>query len=275
VTYNGRLGGTGSHENRLALTKTGTGTFTLTGSRTYTGPTLVETGTLALVGGSHASPITMEAGASLGFTLGTPAISTAAVNLTSGTVKITGTVDNATNYKLMTASSFTGPLVLSQAIPGYSLALQGAGNTELWLVFSDLYEAWSGIGVNFDGDANKDGVEDGLAWFFGAGNSLENAAARLPKPTQNAGGMVLEFDCLNAADRGTAVFEVQYSSDLGQTNTWAATPIPGGAGTFTGGVVDFVITDPEPAGGLLKVVATIPLSEASAGKLFSRIRGAK
>jgi autotransporter-associated beta strand protein len=275
VTYGGRLGGSGSHENRLALTKTGSGTFTLTGTRTYTGPTIVEAGTLALVGGSHASPITVKAGASLGFTLGSPATSTAAVDLTAGTVKITGTVDKVSNYKLMTASSFTGPLVLSQAIPGYSLALQGAGNTELWLVFSDLYEAWSGIGVNFDGDANDDGVEDGLAWFLGAGSPDENAAARLPKPTQIAGAMVLEFDCLNATDRDTAVFEVQYSSDLGQTNTWAGTIIPGETGTFTGGGVDFVITDPEPAGGLLKVVATIPQGEAAVGKLFGRIRGVK
>ncbi len=271
VAYNGRLGGPGSNENRIALTKSGSGTFTLSGTRTYTGPTLVQNGTLALVGGTHASPITVQAGAALGFNLGSHATSTADVNLSSGSVEISGTVSNGSNYKLMTASSFTGPFVLSPAIPGYSLQLQGAGNTELWLVFSDPYLGWAGAGIPFDGDSNNDGVDNGLAWFLGAADENVNATAWLPKTTQNVGALVLEFDCLTAADRGTAVFEVQY----GQLDAWAGTAIPGAAGTYTAGVVDFVITDPAPAGGLLKVVATIPASEAASGKVFGRIRGVK
>jgi hypothetical protein len=40
-------------------------------------------------------------------------------------------------------------------------------------------------------------------------------------------------------------------------------------------VVDFVVTDPNPASGLLKVVATIPAGEAAAGRIFGRIKGIK
>jgi autotransporter-associated beta strand protein len=213
-SYSGRLGGPGSHENRLALTKTGSGTFTLTGARTYTGSTLVESGTLALVAGSHASPLTVNAGAFLGFTLGLPVTSTAAVNLTAGAVKLTGTVNNATNYKLMTASSFTGSFVLSPAIPGYKLELQGAGNTELWLVLDNSYNLWSRVGLPFDADTNNDGLHNGHAWFLGEPSPHQNAIARLPKVTINAAALVLEFDCLNATAHGNAVLQAQSAPSL-------------------------------------------------------------
>jgi fibronectin-binding autotransporter adhesin len=82
----------------MALVKQGSGTQTLSGKNTYAGATTVSAGTLALVGGSHLSPITVVGGASLGFTLGSPTTSTAAVTLTGGTVAITGTVDNTSDY---------------------------------------------------------------------------------------------------------------------------------------------------------------------------------
>ena len=99
------------------LTKTGQGTQTLSGANTYTGATNVNQGTLALVGGSQTSPITVAAGASLGFTLGSPTTSTSSVNLTNGTVKITGAVNNTSDYLLMTASTITGTPVLDSPSP--------------------------------------------------------------------------------------------------------------------------------------------------------------
>ncbi len=89
----------------MYLTKTGPGTQVLSGANDYTGATNVNEGTLQLVGGSHKSPITVASGASLGFTLGSPTTSTTSVNLTNGTVKITGSVDNVSSYTLLTTSS--------------------------------------------------------------------------------------------------------------------------------------------------------------------------
>jgi uncharacterized repeat protein (TIGR02543 family) len=140
---------------------------------------------------------------------------------------------------------------------------------------ADPFTAWAGAGVNFADDANNDGVAEGMAWFLGADQPNDRAADLLPNPTRNAGALVLEFNCLNATDRGTAIFEVQYNNDLGQIDAWTGTPIPGAAGTYTDGVVDFVVTDPNPASGLLKVVATIPAGEAAAGRIFGRIKGIK
>jgi hypothetical protein len=65
---------------------------------------------------------------------------------------------------------------------------------------------------------------------------------------------------------------VQYGNDL---TAWAGTNVPGTVGTFTAGVVDFDVTDPDAPGGLLKMVATIPVAQAGAGKLFGRINGVK
>src|SRR5207248_3391440 len=47
-TFAGILGGTGTNENNLALTKTGAGTLTLSGTNTYSGDTTISAGTLRL-----------------------------------------------------------------------------------------------------------------------------------------------------------------------------------------------------------------------------------
>lgn len=50
TTYGGTLGGSGTNENNLAITKTGSGTLTLTGNNTYVGATTVTDGTLVVNG---------------------------------------------------------------------------------------------------------------------------------------------------------------------------------------------------------------------------------
>jgi autotransporter-associated beta strand protein len=123
----------------LPLVKdSGTGTWTLTGANTYTGATTVSVGTLALVGGSQESPITVSAGASLGFTLDSPTTSTSTFNLTNGTIKITGT-PTLPSYTLISSSTgITGTPVLDTPIPGYALVKYG--NV---LKLENPYEVWA------------------------------------------------------------------------------------------------------------------------------------
>ena len=52
VTYAGTLGGAGTNENMLALTKAGAGTLTLSNTNTHTGNTTVSAGTLGLTNGA-------------------------------------------------------------------------------------------------------------------------------------------------------------------------------------------------------------------------------
>ena len=86
----------------LSVSKSGSGTWVLSGTNTYTGATSVTSGTLALVGGSQTSPITVSSGATLGFTLGSPTTSTSTVTFSGATAKVSvsGTPVAAT---LMTA----------------------------------------------------------------------------------------------------------------------------------------------------------------------------
>jgi fibronectin-binding autotransporter adhesin len=144
------------------LLKGGDGILELTGTNTYTGATNVSAGTLALVGGSQTSAITVATDASLGFTLGSPTTSTASVDLTDGTVKITGSPSGS--ILLMTADGgITGTPLLAVAIPGYALAKANL-DTELWLnsTGASPYDTWAATflpddvsdpALNFDNDS--------------------------------------------------------------------------------------------------------------------------
>src|SRR4051812_1160301 len=61
-TFAGVLGGTGTNENKLALTKAGTGSLALSGINTYTGPTTISGGKLAVTGSLNSSPISVSGG---------------------------------------------------------------------------------------------------------------------------------------------------------------------------------------------------------------------
>ena len=129
------------------------------------------------------------------------------------------------------------------------------------------YDAWSG-GAAFDADANGDGVKNGLAFLLGAANPSANAIGLLPVVTKSGGNLVLTFNCLNAASRGTAVLNVQHSSDLGLADPWTAAVVPEASGGPVSGV-SFAVTLGNP---LNAVVATIQASEAAAGKLFGSLK---
>ena len=76
----------------------------------------------------------------------------------------------------------------------------------------------------------------------------------------------MTFNCLNAANRGSAVLSVQYSQDLGVIDLWTnnSVVIPETSGTVDG--VIFVIT---PNGNVNEVQATIPAGSS----VFGRIHG--
>jgi hypothetical protein len=186
---------------------------------------------------------------------------------------IAGTASNLSNILNFGAANYATIAV----VPERYVYFQGTTGLQIVVsstppTASDPFVEWS-LGLPFDVDSNGDGVENGLAWFFGAESPNDNATDLLPLPSTVGGALVLEFDCLSGVDRGDAFFAVQYNNDLAQSELWAETEIPGTVGTFTDGVVDFVVTDPDAPGGLLHVIATIPADEAAAGRLFGRVVG--
>ncbi|MGB1128512.1 MAG: Ig-like domain-containing protein [Haloferula sp.] len=143
-------------------------------------------------------------------------------------------------------------------------------------VAADPFAAWSELdgatGVTFEGDANGDGVQDGLAFLLGAANPNVDASAAGLLPTvieDGSGGLQLNFNCLPIADRGTAKLYVQHSNDLG---TWTPNPtgveVPDASGGPTSNV-SFTVTPGAPLNG---VSATIDSGAAAGGKLFGRLQ---
>ena len=178
-----------------------------------------------------------------------------AINLT------TGNLTSVLGYQVAslagaTAPSFTGTLSYE------SVAAFGTGG------LSSGFDSWSG-GEPFDGDANADGVSNGVAWLLGAASPSEDATGRLPTVAESGGGLVLTFNCLPTADRGAAVLSVQHSSDLGVTDPWIGAEVPDADDGPTNGV-SFVV-DTVSEAPLNKVTATIGLGEAAGGKLFGRL----
>jgi hypothetical protein len=139
--------------------------------------------------------------------------------------------------------------------------------------------AWAATGtlpgtVTFEGDLNGDGVRDGIDLLLGVANPDDDATAALPEVSENgSGGLVLAFDCLAIADRGSVELRVAHSSALA---TWTATTnvVPDAGGTDAGGIVSYVV-DTVSVEPLHRVTATIDASTASGGRLFGRLEGAE
>ena len=231
VTYASGLAGASS-----SLTKSGAGMLSLSGANTYTGPTTISDGTLALTGGSEASPITVGGSALIGFNLATPIMSSGSLTLTVGAkVKIAGTPTLA-SYTLLTTSGITGTPLLATAIPGYALVVVG-GNTLKLNQVTGGYDSWNGDhaggqAANLDWD--NDGVANGVEYFMNA------AAGFTANPALAAGNTITwpNGGNISSSDYGIQ-YVVQTSGDL---ETWADVPVgdltantsgPGGSLTYT------------------------------------------
>lgn len=115
-TFGGILGGGGTNENKLALTKSGNGTLELTNTSTYTGATIVGAGKLVINGNiSTSSLTTVQTGATLagGGTLGKTVVNgTLAVGNSPGSMNFTDTLGLNGNT-IMEVDGMTGAGVTS------------------------------------------------------------------------------------------------------------------------------------------------------------------
>ncbi len=246
----------------VALTKTGVGTWRLTGANTYTGATTVSQGTLALIGGSQTSPVTVSSGASLAFDIASPTASTSTYNLSAGTIKIIGT-PTLPSYNLTTSSGITGTPTLDAPIGNYKLVVEG-GTLKLKLI---PYETWTtGFPSLTDTDSlldfDGDGLSTGVEYVLGGDPTVNDAASIAPTSVYNGSGLVFTYRRTDLANSDTnATIAVAYSTDL-QSWTTAQDAVAG---------VSIVATDDFYGVGTDRVVVTLPTSLAAGGKLFARL----
>ena len=281
-----QVGGTGG------FTKTGAGTLVLSNANTYIGGTTVSAGTLTLNGSLADATMSILAGASVKCTAtGTltynvdgltadQVVNNGTINLNGLTVAVnaTGAGLTETEYVLVDATgggTISGTFAGVTGAPGYTLDYGTPNQVKLVMTGGgDPYDTWAGgPGLPFDGDANGDGVSNGLAWLLGAPDKDTNAVNLLPEVSENAGALVIDFTCLKAAGRGTATLLLQHSGDVGNDDDWVDVSVPDNATTV--GTVVFTVPTTNPDSDLVDLRATIPVGEAIDGKLFGRLKAEK
>lgn len=259
-TFTGILGGSASGSvaaaampgstsgNNFGLTKSGAGTFTLSGANSYSGDTTVNSGTLALgasnvisnnskivIGNATLSAatftdtlgtldITSTAKISLGTGADLSFAESSAIDWTGGTLNLTGTFVSGTSLRFGTSSSGLTPAQLALiSAPGFhSFSLNASGYLTASVVTT--FSTW--IAGTFTGGAtvptNKRGAADD-ADNDGMSNLVEYAVAGLDPTVPNAAIGTLAANTLTFTKRiGTSglAYAILESNDLGVADPW-------------------------------------------------------
>jgi hypothetical protein len=190
----------------------------------------------------------------------------------SGNIALTAATENT--------GSITG-LAASTTYDVWFVAQDGSPNLQAspsmvsvtTLAAGSPYNTWATGNEPFGGDANGDGVQDGIAFLLGAATPGTDASGLLPTPILSGSNLVMTFNCLPTTDRGSATLKVAHSNTLaGWTPTVAVVP-DADQPTADNGVTFVVDTVTEAP--LNKVTATIDSAEAAVGKLFGRLEASE
>jgi len=115
-------------------------------------------------------------------------------------------------------------------------------------------EQGGGSGITFGGDANNDGVPDGLAWLLGAPSLAASAVHLLPVPVAGDGTVSISFLSRAPGARGTsAILRLQHRTSL-TAGSWTDVLIPPTSATVDG--VQFTVT-PVPGSNLDHIKACV------------------
>ncbi len=238
----------------LALTKTGSGTLTLSTATTYTGNTTVSQGKLVLSGATlgDASTVSIATGAVL--------------ELNTGSTDTVGSV--------IVGSTTLTPGTYSASHPVYGAYFAGSGSL---VIAGGGYDSWAASkgldgtpgkenGVNDDPD--KDGIKN-LAEFYLDGNPLGNDQGILPVATMNATYLTLTFKRRDDAELDVTTQAVRYGSNL---TGWTDVSIGATSATSGAGVI---VTVTENASAADDITVQIPRTLAADGRLFARLNVVK
>ena len=247
------------------LTKSGTGTLSLTAANSYTGDTTVTEGTLSLGNGTN----------------NTELANTAKVFVTAGAIlNLNYLVGNTDTVKELWINGVQKPMgVYGASDPSKQITGDGTLTVTTGPGGGSAYDTWatsppynlSGPNAAFDFDYDNDGIENGLEWILGGNPTQNDNPSILPTATGSAAnGLTLVFNRAAASLPPASTLVVDFDGDLDAP--WAKSVTIGAAnsGPDANGVTVAVGT---PSAG--KVTVTIPASNAVNGKLFSRLRASQ
>lgn len=235
----------------LALTKTGSGTLTLSAASSYTGNTTVAQGRLALATPSlaDASTVTIATGAVLELNTGT---ADTISSLVLGSTTLTSGIFNASHPVYGSYFAGTGSLVIGGAYDSWaaSKGLDGTAGKEKGLA----------------DDPDKDGIAN-LAEFYLDGNPLANDQGILPVATLDATYLTLSFKRRDDAEGDVVTQAVQYGNLL-TSGSWTDAAIGAASATSPSGVIVTIVeNDAAPD----TITVQIPRSLAGGPKFFGRL----
>jgi len=212
---------TGTGGGAVGLRKIGANTLVLSNTNTYTGPTIVNDGTLAVTGSLGATAVTVNGGTLSGngnfggnVTIAAGATHSLAVAATTAgqdTSAITGTLAMSGSTLNLTAASTpaAGVYVLATAtvgITGFPTTINANGITgtvsvdtastpKRLLLTVTPYQAWaatnSPTGVS-DGDFDNDGVPNAIEFVLGGDKDTKDHG-KLPAVTTTGGNLTFTF----------------------------------------------------------------------------------
>ena len=170
-----------------------------------------------------------------------------------------------------TADDLTGPRAnFENRWEGLAVQFTAAGATD---PFSTWATSGTVTGVTFDGDANGDGIKDGIAFLLGAATPDDSANGLLPSVGEDgSGGLQMTFTMLKPANSLPAILSLEHSGDLGAGDPWFSVDVPSASGTVDG--VTFTVNENAGDPNKNDVVAIIPADgNAIGGSLFGRLGG--
>lgn len=262
-----------------SMTFTGSATTILSGSNTYTGNTVVSSGSTLAVATSGGLVFKPAAnGVSNKVTgAGTASFDGSFTIDTSGAALV-----NGNSWTLVDVASKTYN-VATFALPGFTEASnvwtkvegnntwsfsEGTGVLSLSVSTGGGYGAWiGGFGLaagdqERTDDPDHDGLDNLLEYALGGDPSSANTGIT-PTGSKSGSNFVFSFSRSDlAAANGDATLELQYGNNV---SGWTTVAIPAASGTVGG--VGFVVTNGSPTDA---VIATIPT--AGAVKFFARLK---